>query len=275
MTKQDSNNKGLSTVQTPEIPLCGIIMPISGAEDCSAEHWSQVKEILSRSIIKANLTPKMVNESEEVAIIHRNIVHNIYHNPIVVCDVSHRNPNVMLELGMRLAFGKHVVIVKDDRTSMPFDAGVIEFIQYPRDLRHPEIERFILTLSEKILKTYEASQRGDKSTFLEYFREVKAPSLEGSEIPLTEYLEREFQALNAKVNQLGQKYESSNIKQSHRTTITAQAFKDDVLTRYFVYCRRNNIEPTDDESLNRFEKETKPPDSARAIIAEQFGLCPF
>lgn len=74
----------------------------------------------------------------------------MYENPIVVCDVSGKNPNVMFELGIRLAFDKPTIIIKDDKTSYSFDTSPIEHLEYPRDLRYNRIEDFKSKLTDKI-----------------------------------------------------------------------------------------------------------------------------
>src|SRR5690606_35815500 len=89
---------------------------------------------------------------------------------IVVCDVSGKNPNVMFELGMRLAFDKPTVIVKDDKTDYSFDTGIIEHVGYPRDLRFSKIVLFKDKLSEKVKATYQKSLSDpEHSTFLKSF----------------------------------------------------------------------------------------------------------
>ncbi|WP_353118770.1 hypothetical protein [Myroides odoratus] len=55
-------------------------------------------------------------------------MNNIYNDEIVVCDVSSKNPNVMFELGLRLAFDKPTIIIKDEKTGYSFDTGVIEHL---------------------------------------------------------------------------------------------------------------------------------------------------
>ena len=65
--------------------------------------------MLFDAIRLAAFDPRMVSDSDEVSVIQKRIVQNIYNNPIVVCDVSGKNANVMFELGMRLAFDKPVV----------------------------------------------------------------------------------------------------------------------------------------------------------------------
>src|SRR4051794_38394540 len=98
-------------------PTCGIVMPISGFDDCSEEHWFEVRQILISSIENAGFSALLVSDAEDIGVIQKRIIHNLYSNPIVLCDVSGKNPNVMFELGMRLAFDKPTIIVKDDKTS--------------------------------------------------------------------------------------------------------------------------------------------------------------
>ncbi|WP_180044654.1 MULTISPECIES: hypothetical protein [unclassified Acinetobacter] len=105
---------------------CGIIMPIAAiGSEYPEQHWIDIRSIINRSIEKAGFTPRMVSESDDATIIHKSIIQNIYNDPIIVCDVSGKNANVMFELGMRLAFNKPVVIIKDDITGYSFDTANI------------------------------------------------------------------------------------------------------------------------------------------------------
>lgn len=107
-------------------------MPISSIDDCPESHWSEVRTILFEAIESSGFEPNMVSDSDDVGVIQKRIIQNIHDNPIVVCDVSCKNPNVMFELGMRLTFDKPTIIVKDDCTSYNFDTSIIEHIDYPR-----------------------------------------------------------------------------------------------------------------------------------------------
>jgi hypothetical protein len=147
---------------------CGLVMPISSIDGCSAEHWAEVKEIITdaiESITEFQFSVKLVSDADDSGVIHKRIVQNIYSSDIIVCDVSARNPNVMLELGMRLAFDKATIIVKDDKTEYTFDTGIIEHVPYPRDLHYAKIVDFKKTLSAKVLATYnEATSNKNYST---------------------------------------------------------------------------------------------------------------
>ena len=123
-------------------PTCGVVMPISAIDDCSEAHWSDVLEILTEAIDDAGFEANLVSNADDVGIIQKRIIQNLYDNPIVVCDVSGKNPNVMFQLGMRLAFDRPTIIIKDNKTSYSFDTSPIEHLEYPRDLRFSKIVEF-------------------------------------------------------------------------------------------------------------------------------------
>lgn len=106
-----------------EKPVCGLVMPISEIDGCPEHHWAEVRKILSDAAEDAGFKPNLVSIADNVGVIHKRIVQNLYGNPIVVVDVSGKNPNVMFELGMRLTFDKPTVIVKDDETDYSFDTS--------------------------------------------------------------------------------------------------------------------------------------------------------
>lgn len=170
---------------------CGIIMPIATmSAEYTSDHWSDVRYILHKAIEKAGFIPRIVSDSEESTVIHGSIINNIYNDAIVVCDVSNKNANVMFELGMRLAFNKPVVIVKDDKTDYSFDTGNIQHEPYRKDLRHSTVEKFIDDLSRKITKTYEASTKEDYQSFLSYFGKFEIARVENTPIAEGEAIEK-------------------------------------------------------------------------------------
>lgn len=187
-----------SNTDKSEEPLktCGIVMPISALDDCSEQHWSDVFDILQNSIESAGFRPNLVSNADEVGIIQKRIIQNLYENPIVVCDVSGKNPNVMFELGMRLAFDKPTIIVKDDKTSYSFDTAPIEHLEYPRDLRYADIVEFKGELARKISSTYKkASEDKEYTTFLKNFGTFTVAKLDTKEVDKEEFILDELKAL--------------------------------------------------------------------------------
>lgn len=181
--KEESREK--ITLEKPEPLTCGIIMPISPIDGCSAEHWGEVKQIIYDavdSIAEPKFSARLVSDADDIGVIQKRIVQGVYNSDIVVCDVSAKNSNVMFELGMRLAFDKPTVIIKDDKTDYSFDTSIIEHIPYPRDLRFSKIISFKKSLSERISATYKAAQSDpEHSTFLKNFGTFKVAHLNQKE----------------------------------------------------------------------------------------------
>ena len=151
--------KGPDPIEKPAEMTCGLIMPISTLDGCTAEHWAEVKSIIIEAVEAVEsptFVARLVSDADEVGVIQKRIVQNVYNSTIVVCDVSGKNPNVMFELGLRLAFDKPTVIIKDDKTEYSFDTGVIEHVPYPRDLRFAKVMEFKKRLTEKISNTYKS-----------------------------------------------------------------------------------------------------------------------
>jgi hypothetical protein len=187
----------------PGILICGIVMPISAIDNCSESHWADVLDILSESVTAAGFSPNVVSHADDVGIIHKRIIQNLYDNPVVVCDVSGKNPNVMFELGLRLAFDKPTIIVKDDKTSYSFDTSAIEHLEYPRDLRFSRIVDFKDKLTEKIRATHKrANEDITYTTFLKHFGEFTVAKLDKKEVSGQEYLLEEMRMVRAAISRL-------------------------------------------------------------------------
>lgn len=189
---------------------CGIIMPIASMDGYPESHWKDVRRILSSAIEDAGFEAKIVSESDDIGVIHQRIVQNLYDNPMIVCDISGRNANVMFELGLRLAFDKPTIIVKDEDTQYSFDTSVIEHLTYPKDLRYHSIENFKLELKERIEKTYATYLKDPStySTFLKNFGSFKVPEIEEKIVPVDQYIIEELKSIRGNLDQLNLKNRS-------------------------------------------------------------------
>lgn len=208
---------------------CGLIMPISAIDGCSAEHWAEVKSIVIdavESITEFDFSVRLVSDQEDVGVIQKRIVQNVYNSDVVVCDVSCKNPNVMFELGMRLAFDKPTLIIKDDMTDYSFDTGVIEHLNYPRDLRFTKMVSFKHSLAEKICATYKASLTDNSHSFLSSFGTFKVAALAQTEaspdqvmMDMLSDLAREVSRLRRNVNP----YVNAPVKSLHKYAAVSKA----------------------------------------------------
>lgn len=204
MAKEPQKDLGEAPPASDEKPICGIIMPISAMPpDYEAAHWADVRRVIEDAICKSDMRPQIVSDSFESDVIQKRIVRNLYENPVVVCDVSGLNPNVMFELGMRITFKKPVIIVTDDVQRIPFDTSVIEHLPYPRDLHIHLTTAFIEKLSEKIVAMH-AQVKGRKyRSFLETFGTFDTFEPSTQEVPAGQYfadrldeIERSLRMLN-------------------------------------------------------------------------------
>lgn len=204
-------------VEDKPLKKCGIIMPIAKHPDYQAGHWKDVLDILIEAISETEFEPRLVSDDVAVGLIHDRIVTNIYNDEIVVCDVSSKNPNVMFELGLRLAFDKPTIIVKDEKTGYSFDTGVIEHIPYPSSLRFSYIVDFKDELIKRINATYAKSQ-GEKnySPFLKSFGKTIIPtSLEKNEIPESKYIIEQLSMLRYEMRRM--RSDNQNITEEYQT----------------------------------------------------------
>jgi hypothetical protein len=188
---------------TLEHDLCGIVMPISSLGDYDENHWKQVKSILEEAIVSAGMTPNLVSDADDIGVIQARIVNNIYNNKIIICDVSGKNPNVMFELGLRLAFDKPVIIVKDDVTGYSFDTSPIEHLVYRRDLQYQTIIDFKESLRLKIIKSLERYKDDvNYSPFLKHFGEFKIGKIETKEVTKDQFIIKEISAIRNQIESI-------------------------------------------------------------------------
>ncbi len=135
---------------TGQLGFCGVVRPIAAWDGCSPEHWADIQEIIAEACFETGYVARLVSEMTGASVIQAEIVNNLYSDPVIICDVSGRNPNVMFELGMRIAFQKPVIIVVDDATDFSFDISPLRHIIYRRDREYKSIVQFKVQLVEAL-----------------------------------------------------------------------------------------------------------------------------
>ncbi|WP_436852925.1 hypothetical protein [Enterobacter hormaechei] len=177
------------------------MMPIARTDGYPESHWKDVLTILDSVTSDLGISKKrIVSDGDTITTIHSRIVNNLNEDDIIICDVSSRNPNVMFELGMRIAFDKPVIIIKDSLTDYCFDSGTIEHLPYPKDLRYGEIQIFKEKLKKKIVKTHEEFiQNGDKgvSPILKNFGYFERKKIKLDKLSAEEALIRDIDSIKS------------------------------------------------------------------------------
>lgn len=178
MTKAGDKDTAIADAQ----PVCGIVRPIADMEDYTSTHWEEVHSIVREAAEAVGYKTRLVSENESVGVILGNIVANLYNDPIIICDVSGKNPNVMFELGMRIAFEKPVIIIADDTTGYSFDIAPVKHLKYPKTLRYDRINSFKSELGAAIVATIEAHDDKSHKGYLQQFGPIKVAELATREL---------------------------------------------------------------------------------------------
>lgn len=202
MAREQKNAGGDAAEAKSGPEKCGIIMPIAGMPGYEAEHWAEVLSILSRAIVRTGRDAEPVWAGGAADIIQERIVRNLYELPIAICDISGLNSNVMLELGMRLAFGKPTIIVTDGLLKPPFDIGAIEYLPYPRDLHILKTEKFVEDLAARIELICSRVADNAYRPFIKTFGPIEAGSPGTDAIPLGQAVLDQLEQLSATIRRL-------------------------------------------------------------------------
>lgn len=137
-----------------EIKECFVIMPISDTDGYDKGHFAKVyNDIIKPAIESAGYKSIRADEVVSSNLIQLDIVERLISAPLAICDISSRNPNVFYELGLRHAFNKPVVLMKDNITPNAFDISSFRYIEYTKEMGYRDVTSVIKQLKEAISST--------------------------------------------------------------------------------------------------------------------------
>lgn len=136
-------------------------MPISNQPGYEAGHFTRVyHDIIIPACDRAGFSADRADRDTSTNLIHLEIVKQVLNAPMAICDLSSRNPNVMFELGLRQAFDKPVVIIKDDKTPDIFDVGLLRYTSYRSSRIYHEVIEDQDAISAALRSTFDDSESG-------------------------------------------------------------------------------------------------------------------
>ena len=160
MKKSDTNpvNSNVAIETEEKKPTCFVIMPIADTPGYENRHFDRVySHIIKPACEKANFLPIRADEITNTNFIVLDILRRIVECDIAICDLSSRNPNVMYELGLRQAFNKKTVLIKDDITTNPFDVQGFRYCGYDSSLRIDCAHNNVNAIAKALTATHLAS----------------------------------------------------------------------------------------------------------------------
>ena len=158
------------------LPRCFVIMPISDQPGYPAGHFTKVyNQIFIPAIEAAGYKPDRVDGDNICDSIIVKIFERIQSCDMALCDLSSRNPNVLYELGLRQAYNKPVVLVKDEKTERIFDVSGINTILYDSDRLYENV----LEARKKITQALEETRDGKDYSLVKIVKANEAKFPEG------------------------------------------------------------------------------------------------
>ena len=123
-----------------EIPVCLVIMPFTDPKGYEQGHFRKVyDQILAPAIRAAGYDPHRIDDEIESTLIHGKLLDQLINAPMVLCDLSSKNPNVLYELGIRHAFDKPVVLVQEKGQDRIFDIAGLTTSEYRKERLYDEV----------------------------------------------------------------------------------------------------------------------------------------
>lgn len=130
-----------------------------------------LKHLITPAAVKASFTAKTAKKAGS-EVIQSTIVNDLDSADLVIVDLTEHNPNVLFELGMRIAFNKPVCLIRAKGTSPIFDIDhMLRVYDYNPCLWSSTLALDIPALAEHIAGTW--NNKGKDRSYLNILRENK------------------------------------------------------------------------------------------------------
>lgn len=152
---------------------CFVIMPFSERTEKFPKTF--FTEVLNSLIIPAataaGFEVKTANR-QGTEVIHSTIVNEVLDADLAICDLTEHNPNVLFELGIRLANEKPVALIHADGTDRIFDVdNVLRVLAYSPQLWRTTLDKDIPALRDHLTATWVGRDKNE--TYMGLLRKMK------------------------------------------------------------------------------------------------------
>ena len=123
--------------------ICFVIAPLGESDSDTRRRSDQVlRHIIRPAVETKGYTAIRADEISEPGIITSQVIQHIVDDPLIVADLTERNPNVFYELAVRHAIRKPFIQIIDKGESIPFDVAATRtvFVDH-HDLDNVEIAK--------------------------------------------------------------------------------------------------------------------------------------
>jgi hypothetical protein len=114
-----------------EEKICFVISPIGESETAARKRSDQIlRHIISPAAKECGYKTLRADQISKPGIITSQVIQHIIDDPLIVADLTDRNPNVFYELAIRHAIGKPLVQIIKKGELVPFDIAATRTIQF-------------------------------------------------------------------------------------------------------------------------------------------------
>lgn len=130
------------------------------------------KEVLDSLLIPAGIDAEFTVETANKQgsdVIQSTIINDLLEADLVIADLTDHNPNVLFELGMRMAMDKPVALIKSKDTGRIFDVdNMLRVYEYNQNLWKSTIEKDVPALTEHFKAAWD--NRDSEQTYMKILR---------------------------------------------------------------------------------------------------------
>ena len=157
--KTPKSENALNEVAEPAKPkTCFVMMPISDVDGYPPGHFTEVfKQLIAPAVTDAGYKCELATSTNSAHMIQVEVVTKVATSDLCICDLSTNNPNVLFEYGIRQAFDKPTVLIKDNITRRLFDLSGFRDIEYDHTLRISNILDARTSITKAIEQTVQGS----------------------------------------------------------------------------------------------------------------------
>ncbi|NDP38606.1 MAG: hypothetical protein GZ093_07625 [Rhodoferax sp.] len=150
-----------------------VAMPFSEkSKEHATGYFDEVlKHLITPAAVKANFNARTAKKAGS-EVIQSTIVNDLDTADLVIVDLTEHNPNVLFELGMRIAFNKPVCLIRAKGTAPIFDIDhMLRVYDYNPSLWASTLLTDVPALSEFITETWK--NKDTERSYLNILRENK------------------------------------------------------------------------------------------------------
>lgn len=172
-TSSPPPSKDVITLAEPEQGTgltCFVVMPFRERDALHAPGFFDevLQGLIAPAGRKAGFTVNTANR-QGTEVIHSTIINDLLNADLVVADLTEHNPNVLFELGLRMAADKPVAIIRARGTGPIFDVdNMLRVFDYDPNLWPSTVERDLPKLVSHIQATW--ANRENERTYMKILR---------------------------------------------------------------------------------------------------------